>query len=112
MAGLGDGVDRSRTRAQTPNGNACRKSQDVVSHSDKNSGAGSRRRADVVKPRPMVVAAAGLEIGLVIAGLTVLGWWLDGKFDCRPWLMITGLFIGLVGGTYNAWKAGRAMFDD
>lgn len=58
------------------------------------------------------VAMAGLEMGLVIVVLTLVGRWLDGRFATRPWLTLIGLAMGLIGGTYNVWKIGRSSFDD
>ena len=58
------------------------------------------------------LAMAGLEMGLVIVALTLVGRWLDGQFETRPWLTLVGLAMGLVGGTYNVWKIGRSTFDD
>ncbi len=34
-----------------------------------------------------------------------LGYWLDGKFDCRPWLMIAGGVFGFGVGLYRMLKA-------
>ena len=30
-------------------------------------------------------------------GFTLLGVWLDGQFDTKPWLMVSGIFIGVLG---------------
>ncbi|MBQ4335475.1 MAG: AtpZ/AtpI family protein [Myxococcaceae bacterium] len=32
---------------------------------------------------------------------TLLGWWLDGKFGARPWLMLTGAIIGIAVGLFG-----------
>jgi len=68
----------------------------------------------LVRPErsPMALASAGMEMGLAIAGMTLAGWGLDNHFGCRPWLMIIGLMIGLIGGTYNVWRASRSFFND
>jgi len=58
----------------------------------------------------MALAAAGMEVGLMVAGLSLAGWWADGRWGTRPWLMLTGLAVGLIGGTYNVWKIGRSYF--
>lgn len=49
----------------------------------------------------MRYAGLGLELAGAVAGLTLLGYWLDGRWGTAPWLMLAGLAIGLVGGTYN-----------
>lgn len=51
-------------------------------------------------------------MGLTVAGLALVGWWLDRRFETRPWLMLAGLAMGLIGGTYNVWKISRTFFDD
>ena len=53
---------------------------------------------------------AGLELGMTTALLTVGGWWLDQRWRPEPWLMIAGLAIGLIGGTYNVWRIGKRYF--
>ena len=46
-----------------------------------------------------------LGVGTMLAaslGLGVLGgYWADGKFGTKPWLMLLGLFAGLGVGVYN-----------
>ena len=49
----------------------------------------------------MRYAGLGLELAGAVAGLTLLGYWLDGRWGTAPWLMLAGLAIGLLGGTYN-----------
>ena len=39
--------------------------------------------------------AASLGFGVVA------GYWADGRFGTEPWLMLTGLFLGLAAGIYN-----------
>ena len=43
----------------------------------------------------------GLELAGATAGLALLGYWIDGHFGTRPWGIIGGVIIGLVGGLYN-----------
>ena len=51
-------------------------------------------------PRTRVSADLGryAGLGLQFAASVVLfgagGWWLDGRFGTRPWLLIVGLFLG------------------
>ncbi len=61
---------------------------------------------------PLAMAGAAMELGIAIAGLALVGWWLDSKFTTTPWLMMTGLAMGLIGGTYNIWKMSRKYFGD
>ena len=46
----------------------------------------------------------GLELAGATAGLALLGYWIDGHFGTRPWGIIGGVIIGLVGGLYNLVK--------
>ena len=57
-------------------------------------------------------SGAGLELAGAVAGLTLVGYWIDGKFDTSPWGLIVGLVIGLVGGLYNLVKASLAAVRD
>jgi F0F1-type ATP synthase assembly protein I len=43
----------------------------------------------------------GTEFAAGFVGLTLLGLWIDHHFEVAPWGLVVGLFIGLVGGTYN-----------
>jgi hypothetical protein len=55
------------------------------------------------------LGVVGTELGLGVAVLTLLGWWLDGKWNTTPWLTLTGAFIGIVGGLYKFWRLGREL---
>lgn len=39
----------------------------------------------------------GAQIAGTLAGLTLLGYWLDGRFGTRPWLMIGGIVLAFLG---------------
>ena len=43
----------------------------------------------------------GLELAGVTAGLALLGYWVDSKFGTKPWGLLVGVAIGIVGGLYN-----------
>lgn len=53
-------------------------------------------------------SGAGLELAGAVAGLTLLGYWIDGKFDTSPWGVLGGVSMGLVGGLYNLVKQSLA----
>ena len=43
-------------------------------------------------------ASMGIELGVsVLLGL-LGGWWLDIQFDCRPWLLLSGIIVGFAAG--------------
>ncbi len=46
-------------------------------------------------------SGVGLELAGAMAGLTLIGYWIDGRFGTQPWGMLGGVVIGLVGGLYN-----------
>lgn len=46
----------------------------------------------------------GLELAGAMAGLALLGYWIDSRFGTHPWGMLSGVVIGLVGGLYNLVK--------
>jgi len=33
-----------------------------------------------------------------------LGWWLDGRFGTKPWLLLAGLILGMIGGFVNFFR--------
>jgi F0F1-type ATP synthase assembly protein I len=43
----------------------------------------------------------GIELVGAVAGFALLGYWLDGRYTPKPWGMVGGLILGLVGGFYN-----------
>ena len=56
-------------------------------------------------PAWITYSGAGLELAGATAGLTLTGYWVDGKFGTRPWGVVAGAVIGIVGGLYNLVKA-------
>jgi F0F1-type ATP synthase assembly protein I len=47
------------------------------------------------------LASLGLGFAGAVALLSFLGLWLDRRFGSSPWLLLSGLAIGLVGGTVS-----------
>lgn len=43
----------------------------------------------------------GIELAATIAGLTLLGYWIDHKLGTRPKGVLAGAALGIVGGFYN-----------
>ena len=54
------------------------------------------------RPSPFFEAAGAASVGIEMAIATGIGWgigyWLDGKYDTGPWLMLVGLLFGVAAG--------------
>ena len=51
----------------------------------------------------------GLQLALAVGAFAALGWWLDTKFETTPWLLLTGVILGAVGGGISFIKAATAL---
>jgi len=58
------------------------------------------------------MATSGVELGLTVAVLTLLGWWLDKQWNTSPWLLLTGAFIGATGSIYKMYLTNKRWFGD
>jgi F0F1-type ATP synthase assembly protein I len=56
---------------------------------------------DAPKPSPWRFASVGFELAGAVAGLSLIGYWVDTKFNSSPWGILTGAALGIVGGLYN-----------
>lgn len=63
------------------------------------------------KPQPLAMLGTGFEFAAVVVVLAGIGWWLDGKWGTGPWLMLTGLAVGTIGGLYKVWRVGKRYFE-
>jgi ATP synthase protein I len=43
-------------------------------------------------------ASLGLQLVITIIIFAYAGWWIDGKFDTRPWFLIILTFLGAIAG--------------
>ena len=50
---------------------------------------------------PWQLAGLGLELGLLIGGLTFLGHLADQRFGTEPWLTLAGVLLAMTGGCYT-----------
>ena len=57
-------------------------------------------------------SSVGLELAGATAGLALIGYWVDSHFGTRPWGMLAGVIIGLVGGLYNLIRESLAAVRD
>lgn len=64
-----------------------------------------KRRAE------MGLAGMGFDLAASVGVATLLGWWIDSRYDTTPWGLIICALIGIVGGLYNFAKAGRRAID-
>ncbi len=56
------------------------------------------------EPSRHIMGAASTLTGAVV-GLGLLGFLLDRKFESAPYLLVTGLLVGVGVGLYDIWKA-------
>ncbi len=47
------------------------------------------------------LSGLGFELVAAILGFTLVGYFWDGHFKTSPWGTLTGVVLGLIGGTYN-----------
>jgi ATP synthase protein I len=46
---------------------------------------------------------SGMLVGPMLA-FGAIGYWLDGRFGTKPWFMLAGLILGMIGGFVNFFK--------
>ena len=57
-----------------------------------------RPRADGDVPNAnLQYAGVGLQFALTFMVFGAIGYWLDTKWNTRPWLLIVGIFVGATG---------------
>ena len=60
-----------------------------------------RRPSEKPQIRWTRLAGMGTELAGAILALTLLGWWVDRRFETEPWGLLIGACLGIVGGLYN-----------
>jgi F0F1-type ATP synthase assembly protein I len=40
----------------------------------------------------------GIQLAAAMAVFGAIGWWLDGRLETTPWLLVTGVLLGAIGG--------------
>jgi F0F1-type ATP synthase assembly protein I len=64
--------------------------------------AGKALQENVTRSGRVAGAAYTLVGGILLLG--GLGYWLDGRWNTAPWLLLTGLLLGIVVGFYELVK--------
>tara|TARA_Y100000310_G_C20110109_1_gene546706 strand:- start:122 stop:367 length:246 start_codon:yes stop_codon:yes gene_type:complete len=59
--------------------------------------------SNIMKQAGPYMAASYTLVGAVI-GLSLLGYFLDRLFDTKPWLLLSGILLGVVIGLYGVAK--------
>jgi F0F1-type ATP synthase assembly protein I len=44
---------------------------------------------------------AGLQLGISVIAMALLGWWLDDRWKTTPWLTLVGVVFGFGSGLYQ-----------
>ena len=47
----------------------------------------------------------GIQLAVTVVVLFFVGRWLDDRFGTAPWLMLAGLFLGIVGGMIKFFRS-------
>lgn len=53
------------------------------------------------------LAALGTEWAAAVIGFTLLGLWIDRRWETAPWAVLICFGLGFVGGTYNFIRAAQ-----
>ena len=61
-------------------------------------------------PRWTRHSGIGVEFAAAVAGLALLGYWIDAHYGTGPWGVLIGAALGLIGGTYNLIRQSMAAF--
>ena len=61
---------------------------------------------------PYALMGVGMELAGAVVFLSLLGWWLDKRWQTSPWLLLVGMCIGLIGGFRNLWRSVKQNSDE
>ena len=68
----------------------------------------AKQRRD--QPSWIRFSGIGIEYASAVAVFALLGYWIDGRYGCRPWGLVIGTALGLIGGTYNLVRQSLSAF--
>src|SRR5687768_10625298 len=68
---------------------------DLITRGTMNA-AGRSRQSTTQQLAPYL--GLGMQLAAAMTAFGALGWWLDGKWATEPWLLVTGVMLGAVGG--------------
>ncbi len=68
----------------------------------------AKQRQD--QPSWIRFSGIGIEFASVVAVFALLGYWIDRHYGCRPWGLVIGAALGLIGGTYNLVRQSLSAF--
>ncbi len=60
----------------------------------------SRRQADGKAPW-LRLTGMGVELAGAVIGFTLVGLWIDRRYETEPWGLLVCAILGLIGGLYN-----------
>ncbi len=58
------------------------------------------------------LSGIGFEFVAAVVGFTLIGYGWDRHFGSSPWGLLTGVALGLIGGTYNLIRQSLSAFKD
>jgi F0F1-type ATP synthase assembly protein I len=58
------------------------------------------------------MAGAGMEFAVAVVMFTLLGWYLDARWNSSPWLILTGVALGFAIGLWMLIRTASRSFRD
>ena len=62
------------------------------------------------RPSWLRFSGIGIEFVAAIAGFALVGYWVDRHWDTKPWGLVIGAVLGLLGGMYNLIRESLGAF--
>jgi len=62
------------------------------------------------RPSGLRFSGIGIEFVAAIAGFALVGYWVDRHWDTKPWGLVIGAVLGLIGGMYNLIRESLGAF--